>query len=35
MVTTPESTVNDLFAYMEAHATITPTNAQEALKALA
>ena len=30
----PESTVADLFAYMEAHATLTPTNAQEALKAL-
>lgn len=35
MQMTPESTVNDLINYMEAHATITPTNAQEALKALA
>lgn len=35
MVMAPESTVNDLLNYMEAHATIVPSSAQESLKALA
>ena len=34
MVMAPDSTVNDLFAYMEAHATIVPTDAKESLKAI-